>query len=327
MDININISILDNDLINLIKILEINTLVISGGAVKGYSFLGSLMLLEKYGILKKIKYFYGTSIGAILSATLILNWNIDEIYRFAIKYPFENMLNINFEKIVNDYSLVDQKDYETLLKKIISYKDFDPNITLRELYDKTNKEINLITYNMSSCFEETLNYLTHPDLMLWEALYMTSALPFLFNPYEYKTKIYIDGGIVNNFPIENIKSENKFKTIGICIDGYIPELKSLQKYIAEKNLINYIALFSEMFKIYCDKNNKPKDEELDKLCFKMFNPLGGINLNYPKEESIKIEMIKSGYDDSVKQIKSVLNHILKNQIKESFIKTSKYNEI
>lgn len=324
---DINISILDNDLINLIKILDINTLVISGGAVKGYSFLGSLMLLEKYGILKKIKYFYGTSIGAILSATLILNWNIDEIYRFAIKYPFENMLNIDFEKIVNEYSLVDQKDYETLLKKIISYKNFDPNITLKELYDKTNREINLITYNMSSCSEETLNYLTYPDLMLWEALYMTSALPFLFNPYEYKTKIYIDGGIVNNFPINKIKQENRFKTIGICIDGYIPKLKSLQKYITEKNLVNYIALFSEMFKIYCDKDNRQKDKQFDKICFKIYNSSGGINLDYPTKESVKIEMIKNGYDDSVKQINSVLNHILKNQINQSFIKTSKYNEI
>jgi predicted acylesterase/phospholipase RssA len=322
-----DISILDNDLINLIKILDINTLVIAGGAVKGYSFLGSLMLLQKYGILKKIKYFYGTSIGAILSAVLILNWNIDEIYRFAIKYPFDNMLNINLDKIVNDYSLVDQKDYETLLKKMISYKNFDPNITLKELYDKTNKEINLITYNMSTCSEETLNYLTYPDLMLWEGLYMTSALPLIFNPYQYKTNIYIDGGIVNNFPIENVKFENRFKTIGICTNNYIIELKLLQKYMTEKNLINLIALFSEMFKLYFNKENKPKDEQLDKLCFKICNTTGGINLDYPKEESIKVEMIENGYKDSVKQINSVLNHILKNQIKESFIKTSKYNEV
>jgi NTE family protein len=321
-----DIPILNNDLIDLIKILDINTLVISGGAVKGYSFLGSLILLEKYGILKKIKYFYGTSIGAILSASLILEWNIDEIYRFAIKYPFENMLNVNFEKIVNDYSLIDQKDYEILLKKIISYKNFNPNITLKELYDKTNKEINLITYNITTCSEETLNYLTYPDLMLWEGLYMTSALPFLFNPYEYKTKIYIDGGIVNNFPIDNVRNENKFKTIGICIDGYIPELKTLQKYITEKNLLNFIAFFSEMFKIYCNQNNKSKDDQLDKLCFKMFNPLG-VNLDYPTDESIKVEMIENGYKDSVKQINSILNHILKNQIKKSFVKTSKYYEI
>jgi predicted acylesterase/phospholipase RssA len=322
-----DISNLDNDLINLIKILDINTLVISGGGVKGYSFLGSLMLLQKYGILKKIKYFYGTSIGAILSAVLILDWNIDEIYRFAIKYPFDNMLNINLDKIVNDYSLVDQKDYETLLKKMISYKNFDPNITLRELYNKTNKEIHLITYNMRTCSEETLNYLTYPDLMLWEGLYMSSALPLVFNPYEYKTNIYIDGGIVNNFPIKNVKSENRFKTIGICTDNYIIELKLLQKYMTEKNLINLIALFSEMIKMYFNKENKPKNEQLDKLCFKIYNTTNMINIDYPKEESIKIKMIENGYKDSVKQINSVLNHILKNQIKESFIKTSKYNEV
>jgi hypothetical protein len=82
-----------------------------------------------------------------------------------------------------------------------------------------------------------------------------------------------------------------------------------------------------MFKLYFNKENKPKDEQLDKLCFKICNTNGGINLDYPKEESIKVEMIENGYKDSVKQINSVLNHILKNQIKESFIKTSKYNEV
>lgn len=81
-----------------------------------------------------------------------------------------------------------------------------------------------------------------------------------------------------------------------------------------------------MFKIYCNQNNKSKDDQLDKICFKMFNT-SGVNLDYPKEESLKVEMIENGYKDSVKQINSVLNHILKNQIKESFIKTSKYNEV
>ena len=93
-----------------------------------------------------------------------------------------------------------------------------------------------------------------------------------------------------------------------------------------KNLLNFIAFFSEMFKIYCNQNNKSKDDQLDKLCFKMFNPLG-VNLDYPTDESIKVEMIENGYKDSVKQINSILNHILKNQIKKSFVKTSKYYEI
>lgn len=57
---------------NLIKLLNIDTLVILGGGMKGFLFTGAIKLLSELNILNKIKYYYGTSFGGIIVSCLIL---------------------------------------------------------------------------------------------------------------------------------------------------------------------------------------------------------------------------------------------------------------
>jgi len=45
-----------------------------------------------------------------------------------------------------------------------------------------------------------LNHKTDPDLLLYKAITMSSAFPFVFKPIEYNGEYYIDGGLCNNFP-------------------------------------------------------------------------------------------------------------------------------
>ena len=54
---------------------------------------------------------------------------------------------------------------------------------------------------------EILHHTTHPDLTLVKALSMSCAIPLLFKPISYENKYYIDGGTVNNYPL-NVMIEN-----------------------------------------------------------------------------------------------------------------------
>ena len=80
-------------------------------------------------------------------------------------------------------------------------------------FDLNDKEFHLIKYSLKENTSDDINYQTMPDLAIWQGLYMTSALPVLIPPYEYKDNIYIDGGIVENFPMNRIKEENRNKAI------------------------------------------------------------------------------------------------------------------
>lgn len=308
---------------NLIKILDINTLVISGGGMKGFLFLGAVKLLYELNIIKKFKYFYGTSIGGFVCLCIVLGWEIDEILKFSINFPLDSIIDYNIDSLIENFALVPKINFETIIKKIITYKGFNENITFRELYLHTLKEINFMTFSIKNNESKILNHLNTPDLTIWEGLYMTASLPILIPPYIYNNDIYIDGGIIDNFPIDKIKIENKTKVIGICINPYIPIWSNIEQNINNKDIINYSL-------------------ELIKICFSL--PKKYINTNYIKLNNIDIndmfnfkmnsnskeKLINIGYNQCLEQITPLLQQIFNEQInlnKSIKYKFSKYNEI
>jgi predicted acylesterase/phospholipase RssA len=58
---------------------------------------------------------------------------------------------------------------------------------------------------------------TFPEMFVKEAVLMSCAIPILFNPYVFEEDRYIDGGILDNFPIKetvnHFPSEN---VLGLC---------------------------------------------------------------------------------------------------------------
>ena len=109
---------MDKFLHDTIKIVDINTLVISGGAMMGFLLLGTIKLLNEYGILSRIKYYFGTSFGGILVTGLNLGWNLDDLFKFA-NFPLDIMIDLNIDNFIDNYGLIPKINFETLFKKII----------------------------------------------------------------------------------------------------------------------------------------------------------------------------------------------------------------
>jgi NTE family protein len=311
---------------NIIKIVDINTLVISGGVMKGLLYIGTLKLLSELNILNKIKFYYGTSIGGILLTCLNLGWDINDILKFSIKFPLDCLIDYNIDNLGEIYGLVLNENYETLFKKVITYKGHSENITFQELYKLTNKELNLITYSIKNNKCIVLNYETEPNLEVWKGLYATSSLPILVPPLEINDDIYIDGGITENFPINRVKLENKDKMIGICSTHYKTDWDSILKNINNKNIINYFEYSIEILKIlYYNSENYSTE-----LCFRLDNN-SNANYNFGLDEITKINIIDTGYNQAKEQINIIIEKLYLLQLKEIKIKNknnySKYNEI
>ena len=49
-----------------------------------------------------------------------------------------------------------------------------------------------------------------------KALRITTSLPILYSPYKFEKKLFIDGGIMNNFPIDLFEKNSK-NILGIYI--------------------------------------------------------------------------------------------------------------
>ncbi len=187
-----------------------NKLVLSGGGKRGLMLLGSLEFIfqEKKHEISSIDTYIGTSIGSIICFLLIIGYEPKEIIAYLISNKFfQQFKNIDFISLSSceggfDWDIIKKYLYDLTGKKHTSH-----TLTLLDLYKKFNKTLICTTYNYTKQQIEYISHITHPNLECVDVLRMTSNIPLYFKDFEYEGNKYIDGCIVNNFPI-NILSQN-----------------------------------------------------------------------------------------------------------------------
>ena len=206
----------------------INTLVLSGNSTNALATLGSLQKLFDSEIIIKsnISAYYGTSSGSMICTLLSIGFDPIEILAHICanksysKIPSFNLTNLPYGSVLNfDYI---KHELEKLLIAKLGYIP-----TLNCIRERFGKSLYFVTYNMSKGEKEYLSSDTYPNLSVTEAVRMSSAFPFIFSPYEYNDNYYIDGGIVENFPIMTAQLAGG-RCFGLCnkhiIKSYTPQL-------------------------------------------------------------------------------------------------------
>lgn len=217
---------------------EIEYFVFSGGGPSLIQSLGIIQELETHSFydFKNIKAIYGTSSGAVLAVFLCIHHNLhydwETIQDFFIHRPWNDVFHININTVMNAYSNCGIYSKDIMKKCFHSFFDarnLSLDITLKEFYDTVAQiDLHFFTFELHSFILEDISWKTHPDLPLFTALYMTCAIPLLFPPVllsdekeenEKENKCYIDGGIINNYPLKyciaHIGEERKDSIFGI----------------------------------------------------------------------------------------------------------------
>ena len=192
----------------------IKYLVINGGGPTGIMSYGSLKYLFQHDFiqLKNIRSIYGTSIGAILGVIIALNYDWKTLDDYFLKRPWNKVFTLephDFFEMYSNKGLFQFDLVKELLNPLLTAKDLSENITLKEFYDFTNIDFHCYTSEMNSFEKVDLNYRTFPNTKLITALEMTSAVPVLFKPVFDENRCYVDGGLFDNYPVnECLKNEN-----------------------------------------------------------------------------------------------------------------------
>ena len=161
------------------------SLALSGGAAKGAYQLGIIDTLQKRGI--AIKAISGTSIGAVIGAALASGKRADEI--------FEIVSSKEYRKIFRPY-----------MKKGALFRIDTDAVILRELIScESFEELKIpLTVCMTHTQMAKAVYRSRGDL--WSAVLASSAISPLFPPVEIDGVVYSDGGLVDNFPVEQLEN-------------------------------------------------------------------------------------------------------------------------
>jgi predicted acylesterase/phospholipase RssA len=234
-------------------------LVLSGGALKGFAFIGILQYLEDDQRTKYIKNVIGSSAGSIIGFLYCLGYTPKQILKLCsdlLKLYVAKEIDINLIFNINETLGIDNGTIITeFLKQCVFDKWGKYDINFLDFSKLTGKNFVVCASNLTTrkpvyfCLDET------PDVNVIEAIRASMTLPFIFTPIKIKNEILVDAGIFNNFPIDYLQNFNLKDTIGVVIRSkpFLP---------TSLNIISFTRLLIDTM---LDRLNVKDDELLSKV--------------------------------------------------------------
>lgn len=269
---------------------KINTLVLSGGGVKSAAYIGALNSLFSHIPREQIIHYVGTSSGGIFAILLAIGYSCTELQKILMKYDFKQFLNdINYDDIVCNYGISEGEQMTRFCTELLDVKNC--NITFAELYDKVKIKTTITVTNFTAQHVEYWNHETTPNNSVLAAMIATSRVPIFFTPFQYNNNLYLDGGIINNYPINYVENELD-TTLGFC-------LMSNRNTDDIKNLVNYMMY---VFILTCNSNIILLNQNYTKkTIFINIDEISFIDFEIDDEQ--KLNMVETGARITEKYIK------------------------
>lgn len=195
--------------------IEYKTLVFEGASTKIYSYIGAIYYLQESGVLDKIENFIGTSSGSIMSMLLCLGYSPEEIKELIFKvntdeYGGDICIVLGIYNMTKTYGYINTDKYLNWIKTVIKNKSQKESLTFKELYEMTGKNLVVTGTCLNKRESHFYTRFSNPNMPVFKAIEISTALPFLFPPIKWSGDILVDGGVLENFPIYYIKEDGTF---------------------------------------------------------------------------------------------------------------------
>ncbi|HEX4026699.1 MAG TPA: patatin-like phospholipase family protein [Rhizomicrobium sp.] len=163
-------------------------LVLAGGGARGFAHIGIIKALKEAGV--PFDQLGGTSMGAVIAAGLACEWGLEEM-RERMRAVF-----------VDDNPL---SDFTLPLIALLRGKKVSKR--LREHFDEAAIEELPLPYFAVSSDLTTGRIHIHRDGPLWRALRASVALPGILPPVTHHGHLLVDGGVMNNLPVDVMRDQ------------------------------------------------------------------------------------------------------------------------
>lgn len=253
-------------------------LVLSGGGAKCMAQIGALKVIEEAGI--KLDYIGGTSMGAIIGAMYSLGYSANEIEGYLRQVNWDALMANEVPR--NRLSFFDRKADDRYFLSFpltkngievpqgINYAQYIlkelSSITQQSYPYQSFKELPIPFYCLATNLE-TGKAKVFEEGRLIDALRASSAFPSLFTPYEIDDSLYIDGGVVLNYPVKIMREKDVDVVIGV----------DMQDYLNEREELNSVIRVLEQTTAFLNSRNKGDSEALTDIWITPKIPAAGIN--------------------------------------------------
>jgi NTE family protein len=233
-------------------------LVFEGGGVKGIAYVGVVDVLAEKEILKDIERVGGTSAGAINAILVGLG--------FRRKETKDVLWSLDFKKFMDDsWGVI--RDTKRLIEEYGWYKgDFFRNWIGRQIKKKTGnsestfadietlkekkgfKSLYFMGTNLSTGFSEVFSGEHTPRMCVADAVRISMSIPLFFAAKRsIRGDIYVDGGVLDNYPVKLFDREKYIKGAGGAEPDYYKKInkdvkilkRPVSKYVYNKQTLGF----------------------------------------------------------------------------------------
>ena len=214
-------------------------LVLSGGGAKGFAHIGVLKVIDSLGI--EVDYIAGTSMGAVIGSLYSTGYSGKQLEAFFNSQDFNVLINDEFERSSKTFY-----ERENAEKYAVSLPFENLKISLPSALSRGQNVYNLL-YQLMLPVKEINDFSQLPipffcvatDIETGESIIMdrgslaesvtaSGALPSLFEPVVIDDQILIDGGVTNNFPVEELRARGMDIIIGVDVQDALKDRESLK---------------------------------------------------------------------------------------------------
>ena len=220
------------------------SLVLSGGGARGIAHIGVIEELEKQGF--NIKSISGTSMGSLVGA----------VYAVGKMQEYKNWIytlhKLDVFKLI-DFTFSSQGlvKGDRVFKKM---KEFIPDKNIEDLkihYAATAADI---INNQEVVFTKG---------SIYDAVRASVAIPTVFTPVIKKNTILVDGGVINNVPINHVKRTEDDVLVVVYVNADIPVIRpSVSKKEKDQKQSIYLKKIKEFYGHLNKSKSKSKKEKL-----------------------------------------------------------------
>lgn len=216
-------------------------LVLSGGGAKGLAHIGALKVIEEAGI--EIDYIGGTSMGAIVGGLYAVGYTPAQMDSIFQVLDFEELIRDRVPRSSKTFIERAHNERYTLTLPFDNFK-----IGFPSGLSKGQNLYNLMSHLMHHVHEvEDFSQLPIPFFCiaadietgetvmldrgsLPDAISASAAIPTIFSPVELDGRLLIDGGVFNNYPVEELRQRGADIIIGVDVQDTLrgrDQLKSV----------------------------------------------------------------------------------------------------
>ena len=173
---------------------KVETLVVSGGGMKGVASLGAVVALKRAGALDSLKTVVGTSAGALVAAALATDRASLKVLESLVQTAYEP--DIDLGRLLASFGVDSGRHLDRWIATLLGGQH-----TFSEVQKLRGIKLVVCATNLTERRAQYFSVDTAPDMDVALALRMSCSIPLYFAAVRHGGKIYVDGAVSDNFPL------------------------------------------------------------------------------------------------------------------------------